>query len=100
MPQSYNLPPLTNAPSWARSRLERHKIPRSVNRDNNPQSATIDPVVHMDGKLVPVPAGANPQQRVQHLEKSIEFLKQQHAEILKGLHKQIEGLQLENKGTT
>ncbi|RDD41090.1 Coiled-coil domain-containing protein 74B [Trichoplax sp. H2] len=98
MSRSYNLPPLVNAPSWSRSRLERHKIPRSVNRDNiTPSSTIVDPVIQMDGKLLPVPDGANPEQRIRHLDKSIEFLKEQHADILKGLHKEIEGLQSENK---
>lgn len=41
----------------------------------------------------------NPAQRIHHLERSIMFLKQQHAEVLKSLHEEIDGLKKENKGT-
>ena len=40
----------------------------------------------------------NPAQRIQYLERSIIFLKQQHAEVLRSLHEEIEGLKKENKG--
>lgn len=39
----------------------------------------------------------NPAQRIQHLEKSIMFLKQQHGEVLKSLHDEIDNLKKENK---
>ncbi|XP_035691943.1 uncharacterized protein LOC118426556 isoform X1 [Branchiostoma floridae] len=35
--------------------------------------------------------------RVQHLQKSMNFLKQQHGDVLKSLHDEIEGLKRENK---
>ena len=38
------------------------------------------------------------ERRVHALEKGILFLKQQHKEILAGLHKEIESLKYENKG--
>ena len=41
----------------------------------------------------------NPSQRIQYLERSIIFLKQQHTEVLRSLHEEIEGLKKENKGT-
>ena len=41
----------------------------------------------------------NPSQRIQYLERSIIFLKQQHSEVLRSLHEEIEGLKKENKGT-
>ena len=40
----------------------------------------------------------NPAQRIHHLERSIMFLKQQHAEVLKSLHEEIDNLKKENKG--
>lgn len=40
----------------------------------------------------------NPAQRIHHLERSIMFLKQQHAEVLKSLHDEIDNLKKENKG--
>lgn len=40
----------------------------------------------------------NPTQRIHHLERSIGFLKQQHQEVLRCLHEEIEGLKKENKG--
>ena len=42
----------------------------------------------------------NPAQRIHHLERSIMFLKQQHTEVLKSLHEEIETLKKENKGIT
>ena len=41
----------------------------------------------------------NPPQRIHHLERSIMFLRQQHQEVLKSLHDEIEVLKKENKGT-
>ena len=40
----------------------------------------------------------NPTQRIHHLERSIGFLKQQHQEVLRCLHEEIEALKKENKG--
>ena len=40
----------------------------------------------------------NPTQRIHHLERSILFLRQQHAEVLKSLHDEIDNLKKENKG--
>lgn len=39
----------------------------------------------------------NPVQRIQHLERSIQFLKQQHQEVLKSLHEEIDFLKKDNK---
>ena len=40
----------------------------------------------------------NPTQRIHHMERSMQFLRQQHQEVLKSLHEEIEGLKRENKG--
>ena len=42
--------------------------------------------------------GLNPQQRAQHLEKSLNFLRTQHQEVLANLHEEIDKLKRENKG--
>ena len=41
----------------------------------------------------------DPKQRIQHLERNMMFLKQQHQEVLQSLHAEIEALKKENKGT-
>ena len=38
------------------------------------------------------------QQRVQHLEKSLHFLRNQHRDVLSNLHEEIDKLKRENKG--
>ena len=43
-------------------------------------------------------ASVNPHQRVLHLERSIEFLRIQHHEVLTSLHAEIEKLKNQNKG--
>ena len=42
----------------------------------------------------------NPTQRIQHLEKSLNFLRQQHQEVLANLHEEIDKLKRENKGNS
>ena len=43
-------------------------------------------------------AGMNPAQRIQYLERSLMFLRQQHTDVLRALHEEVEGLKKENKG--
>ena len=43
-------------------------------------------------------AGMNPGQRIQYLERSLMFLRQQHTDVLRALHEEVEGLKKENKG--
>ncbi|XP_052270342.1 coiled-coil domain-containing protein 74B-like [Dreissena polymorpha] len=90
------LPPLGTLPQWSRV--------NTLNRGGYPKPFTKD-------KLAPVPdksgeesderqinlSELNPTQRIQHLERSIIFLKQQHAEVLKSLHDEIDNLKTENK---
>lgn len=42
----------------------------------------------------------DPYRRIQHLERSLAFLKQQHCEFLHCLHEEIDQLKRENKGKT
>jgi hypothetical protein len=44
-------------------------------------------------------SGMNPAQRIQYLERSLKFLRQQHSDILRALHDEVENLKKENKGT-
>lgn len=89
------LPPLGTLPQWSRV--------NTLNRGGYPKPFTKD-------KLLPAPekigdeeegvvdlAELNPAQRIHHLERSIMFLKQQHAEVLKSLHEEIDNLKKENK---
>ncbi|XP_053376287.1 coiled-coil domain-containing protein 74B-like isoform X3 [Mercenaria mercenaria] len=89
------LPPLGTLPQWSRV--------NTLNRGGYPKPFTKD-------KLLPVPdkvgdeddrsidlSELNPAQRIHHLERSIMFLKQQHAEVLKSLHDEIDNLKKENK---
>ena len=43
-------------------------------------------------------AGMNPGQRIQYLERSLHFLRQQHSDVLRALHDEVDGLKKENKG--
>ena len=40
----------------------------------------------------------NPAQRIQYLERSLLFLRQQHSDVLHSLHEEVMGLKKENKG--
>lgn len=43
-------------------------------------------------------SGMNTAQRVQYLERSLAFLRQQHADVLHALHDEVDSLKKENKG--
>ena len=118
--QASALPPLQNLPSWSRSGLQRKKEPRSINRDrlepigskaglaetagsfqeneSNQKSLSSSSVV---GRIVSAPLSGHEldsRERVVHLEKSLEFLQEQHSLTLGSLHREIERLKSENKG--
>ena len=40
----------------------------------------------------------NPVQRIQYLERSLLFLRQQHSDVLHSLHEEVGSLKKENKG--
>ena len=40
----------------------------------------------------------NPSQRIQYLERSLLFLRQQHSDVLRSLHEEVGTLKKENKG--
>ena len=118
--QSSSLPPLQNLPSWSRSGLQRKREQRSINRDrlepinfqtgtsegmensrpteSNKKSLNTSSVI---GRIVSAPSNGHEldsRERVLHLEKSLEFLQEQHSETLGSLHREIERLKSENKG--
>lgn len=103
------LPPLPNQlPQWSRvSKLDKSRYPKPFLKDRlNPLPPTHDGVKFSDtldnqsddNSLESNPEDMNPSQRIQHLEKSIHFLRQQHFEILSSLHEEIDALKKENKG--
>lgn len=51
-----------------------------------------------DDEEIPVVTEMNPSQRIQYLERSILFMRQQHSEMLHALHEEAETLKKENKG--
>ncbi|XP_071485833.1 coiled-coil domain-containing protein 74B-like [Diadema antillarum] len=103
---SMSLPPLQNLPQWPRMQtLDKARYPKPFLKDHlqvlpATQSISHKDLLHggesMDGMLSTA-GDCDPHQRLQHLEKSIEFLKRQQREVLSSLHEEIEALKRENK---
>ena len=99
------LPPLNNLPQWARvNTLDKARYPKPFLKDRlqplpNPPAAEqrSDSDASLDQELE-VSESMNPVLRIQHLEKSINFLRAQHEEVLTSLHDEIDRLKRENKG--
>ncbi|KAL4223629.1 Coiled coil protein 74 [Mactra antiquata] len=91
------LPPLGTLPQWSRV--------NTLNRGGYPKPFTKDKLMPASDKIAGLDedernldlSELNPAQRIHHLERSILFLKQQHAEVLKSLHDEIDNLKKENK---
>lgn len=112
--QSSILPPLQNLPSWSRSSLERTKQPRPIVRDPIPNTSfeengeefemtqdqkTLNPPNNsLRTVSAPSRSEAEIDRRVIQMEKSLEFVQNEHAQVLENLHREIERLKLENKG--
>jgi len=111
------LPPLHNLPHWSRvNNFDKARYPKPFLKDRLQSLSKTD----MDGStstnvhasdtdtepegqqdvVVDMMRGSNPAQRVVHLERSIQFLQQQHYEVLSNLHEEIDKLKRENKGIT
>ncbi|XP_060564742.1 coiled-coil domain-containing protein 74A-like isoform X2 [Ruditapes philippinarum] len=89
------LPPLGTLPQWSRvNTLNRGSYPKPFTKDK--LMPVADKVGDEDDRTVDL-SELNPAQRIHHLERSIMFLKQQHAEVLKSLHEEIDSLKKENK---
>lgn len=91
------LPPLSTLPQWSRiNTLDRGRYPKPFVKDK--LTTGPEPRKEEDEDRDVDISELNPSQRVHHLEKSILFLRQQHQEVLKSLHDEIEILKKENKG--
>ena len=89
------LPPLSTLPQWSRiNTLDRGRYPKPFVKDKHNPSIDGKKEEEEEDKDV---SDMNPTQRIHHLERSIGFLKQQHQEVLRCLHEEIEGLKKENK---
>ncbi|KAL3856159.1 hypothetical protein ACJMK2_010944 [Sinanodonta woodiana] len=91
------LPPLSTLPQWSRvNTLDRGRYPKPFVKDKLQTIQDRPDTGEEDDKQIDL-SQLNPAQRIHHLERSIIFLKQQHQEVLKSLHDEIEGLKKENK---
>lgn len=99
------LPPLNNLPQWSRiNTLDKARYPKPFLKDRlqplpNPQDERRDSLDSNEDRELEITDKMNPSQRIQHLEKSINFLRDQHHEILSNLHEEIDDLKRDNKGT-
>lgn len=96
------LPPLSMLPQWSRiNTLDKARYPKAFIKDKH--QAILDEAKQKlnrdedDDKDIEV-TEMNPVQRIQYLERSILFLRQQHHEVLRCLHEEIDNLKKENKG--
>ncbi|GFO16372.1 coiled-coil domain-containing protein 74a [Plakobranchus ocellatus] len=92
------LPPLNTLPQWSRvNALDKARYPKPFVKDSQlsmdpSQGAGIDD----DDQVLGV-TEMNPAQRIQYLERSLLFLRQQHSDVLHSLHEEVMGLKKENK---
>ncbi|CAL1529912.1 unnamed protein product [Lymnaea stagnalis] len=95
---SNTVPPLNTLPHWSRNNaLDKVHYPKRFLKD--PKS-TINYSGLKEGygdDDILTGNEMNPAQRIQYLERSIVFLRQQHAELLQSLHEEVELLKKENK---
>ncbi|XP_052801304.1 coiled-coil domain-containing protein 74A-like isoform X3 [Mya arenaria] len=90
------LPPLGTLPQWSRvNTLNRGGYPKPFTKDK--LTTVSDKLGGEDGEDRTVDLSElNPVQRIHHLERSIQFLRQQHTEVLKSLHDEIDNLKKQN----
>ncbi|RUS84933.1 hypothetical protein EGW08_007295 [Elysia chlorotica] len=92
------LPPLNTLPQWSRvNALDKSRYPKPFVKDSQlsleaGQSAGMED----DDQMLAV-TEMNPAQRIQYLERSLLFLRQQHSDVLHSLHEEVMGLKKENK---
>jgi hypothetical protein len=106
------LPPLANLPQWQRVQtLDKSRYPRPFLKDQIPvlpptnSSGPSSYVLQGESDSPDAAAaaaaaaadGMDPLQRLHHMERSMEFLKRQHHEVLFSLHQEIDDLKRENK---
>jgi len=87
-------------PQWARvGQLDKTRYPKAFTKDNlRPESSGS---CHSETQSMSLERieDQNPAVRVEYLERSIQFLRAQHQDVLSSLHAEIEKLRNENKGT-
>nr|KAG5686090.1 hypothetical protein BaRGS_021342 [Batillaria attramentaria] len=90
------LPPLNTLPQWSRiNTLDKARYPKPFLKDKLQPIETRKDMEDEDKDLDL--AGMNPAQRIQYLERSLLFLRQQHTDVLHALHDEVDGLKKENK---
>ncbi|KAL8571534.1 hypothetical protein ACOMHN_056829 [Nucella lapillus] len=83
-------------PQWSRvNTLDKARYPKSFLKDKL-QPLESRPVIEGEDRELDV-SGMNPAQRAQYLERSLLFLRQQHSDVLRALHSEVEELKRENK---
>lgn len=98
-----HLPPLNNLPQWSRvSSLDRARYPKPFRKDRlqplpNPGETAPQDTDDPDADTPEEPSGSSTV-RIEHLERSMLFIQQQHQEMLKSLHTELDNLKRENKG--
>ncbi|XP_033116995.1 uncharacterized protein LOC117116956 isoform X2 [Anneissia japonica] len=98
---SSSLPPLQNLPQWPRIHsLDKSRYPKPFLRDQIqvlPPPRQVKELGDSFDVASSVSGDMDQTARLQHLEKSIDFLKHQHKEVLRSLHEEIGHLKQENK---
>lgn len=93
-----HLPPLSTLPQWSRiNTLDRGRYPKPFVRDKIHLYPEMSKREEGDENREVDLLEMDPKQRIQHLERNMMFLKQQHQEVLQSLHAEIEALKKENK---
>lgn len=89
------LPPLNTLPQWSRvNNFDKARYPKPFVKDKLQPIETKN--MEEEDKELDL-AGMNPAQRIQYLERSLMFLRQQHTDVLRALHDEVDGLKKENK---
>ncbi|XP_076434951.1 coiled-coil domain-containing protein 74B-like [Babylonia areolata] len=90
------LPPLNTLPQWSRvNNLDKARYPKPFVKDKHQPAGARQNMEEEENDLDL--SGMNPAQRIQYLERSLMFLRQQHSDVLRALHGEVEGLKKENK---
>lgn len=87
-------------PQWSRiGHLDKSRYPKPFSKDNRVMPLSTNGGEEDSELMAAAESDLSSVIRVDYLEKSIRFLKQQHDEVLRSLHFEIEKLRKENKGT-
>ncbi|XP_061197997.1 coiled-coil domain-containing protein 74A-like isoform X1 [Saccostrea echinata] len=93
-----HLPPLSTLPQWSRiNTLDRGRYPKPFVRDKVHIYPDMSKKEEGDDNKEVDLLEMDPKQRIQHMERNMMFLKQQHQEVLQSLHAEIEALKKDNK---